>query len=73
MTKLKPDVTPKTHPGHHTVGRRFRGFNLKTDKLTTFYCESHDAEGYNMVSEDGSRTNVSERAIGRTFHEVQSN
>ena len=71
MPKLKPDVTPETHPGHHTVGQRFRGWNLRTNKASVFYCESHDAAGYNMVTEDGSyRANVSERAIGRTFHQI---
>lgn len=67
----EPDVTPETHPNHHTVGRRFRGLNLQTEESDTFYCESHDRCGYNMASESGTyHTNVSERAIGRTFHEI---
>lgn len=70
-TRLVPDITPETHPDHHTVGQRFRAYNSKYDKPDTFYCESHDASGYNMQSETTDhRTNVSERAIGRTFHQI---
>ena len=71
MSDLEPDITPETHPDHHTVGKRFRGWNLTKMEAAIFYCESHDAAGYNMVTDDESyRTNVSERAIGRTFHEI---
>ena len=65
---LPPDVTPESHPMHHTVGNWFRGYNTKMERPDVFYCKSHDASGYNMVAEDDSHeTNVSERAIQRTF------
>lgn len=69
--------TPETHPDHHTVGRYFCG-----PGGTEFYCDSYDPRiGYWMTSRDcvgrdvetltnEQRRNVSERAIGHTFHEV---
>lgn len=71
-------VTPESHPGHHTVGRRFRGWDGHI-----YCCDSYDSRiGYWMTREDAPeanhqdqsgpwRRNVSERAIGRTYHEVQ--
>lgn len=60
--------TPETHPDHHTVGRRFRAWDGNT-----YYCDSYDPRiGYWMTNESdpADRRNVSERAIGRTFHEI---
>jgi hypothetical protein len=60
--------TPQTDPDHPVVGHYFKGtYGL------TYYCESYDPSiGYQMNATDGSRrTNVSERAIGRTFHDVR--
>ena len=62
--------TPKTHPNHDTVGHNFRGWDLKI-----YFCDSYDPRiGYWMTEtgEPGNRRNVSERAIGRTFHLVRS-
>lgn len=76
-------LTPKTHPDHHSVGRHFIGpcFSCEAGKHV-FYCESYDPEcGYWMTRADAPpehladvfgewRNNVSERAIGRTFHQI---
>jgi hypothetical protein len=64
----RPDITPLSHPDHHTVGREFMG-GIEAKR---WFCESHDAEGYWMYPTDGSGDwhNVSERAIGRSFHEI---
>lgn len=69
---LLPDITPETHPDHHTVGKDFMGWSYKNDKAARWFCKSHDSAGYNMVnrSDPDDETNVSERAIGRTFHEI---
>lgn len=64
----RPDVTPASHPDHHTVGKEFMGgYPWKR-----WFCESHDQAGYWMYATDGSGEwhNVSERAIGRSFHEI---
>ena len=57
--------TPETDPEHHTVGRRFRGWGGGT-----YFCDSYDPRyGYWMTNEaTQERGNVSERAIGATFH-----
>ena len=65
--------TPQTDPDHHTVGRRFRAWDGHT-----YFCDSYDPGcGYWMTREgsatnqtDADRRNVSERAIGRTYHRV---
>lgn len=60
--------TPKTHPNHEVVGKRFKAYNGRV-----YYCDSYDPRrGYWMTPEDNhaDRTNVSERAIGRTFHQI---
>ena len=60
--------TPKTHPEHHTVGHLFRSYV----DMFLYYCDSHvENMGYWMTRTDdpSDRRNVSERAIGRTFHE----
>lgn len=72
-------LTPETHPDHHTVGRFFNAW----DGLL-YYCDSYDPRiGYWMTAlcvnptngvppcnTPPRRTNVSERAIGGTFHEI---
>ena len=66
-------ITPETHPNHHTVGHHFGGYRVKTSLTEIYYCDSYDpAIGYWMtnVNDETDRRNVSERAIGRTFHEV---
>jgi hypothetical protein len=32
ISNLPPDITPETHPDHHTVGHRFRAYNIKYEK-----------------------------------------
>jgi hypothetical protein len=70
-----PDVTLDSHPNHHTVGKEYMGphYNFGSGETATrWFCESHDSEGYWMYATDGSGVwhNVSERAIGRSFHEI---
>lgn len=69
---LTPDITPESHPDHHTVGKDFMGHSAKHSKSARWFCKSHDPAGYNMVnrSDPDDETNVSERAIGRTFHDI---
>jgi hypothetical protein len=57
--------TPETHPNHETVGRTFKSFG------ELYYCDSYDPQcGFWMtkIGRETERRNVSERAIGRTFH-----
>jgi hypothetical protein len=61
--------TPQTDPDHHTVGHRFRAWDGRI-YLCVWY---NRRAGYQMESDDdGPRrvANVSERAIGATYHEV---
>lgn len=68
-------ITPATHPKHHTVGKYFAsGWGG-----LIWYCDSYDPRlGYWMTPIDATdkewrvveRTNVSERAIGASFHEI---
>lgn len=65
--------TPQTHPDHHTVGHYFGGHSLETNTTEVYYCDSYDpAIGYWLTNarNPAERKNVSERAIGRTFHEA---
>lgn len=70
-------LTPQTDPDHYAVGRRFRAFGVD------YICDSYDpAIGFWMTPADPNqpypfnplrkdeRRNVSERAIGRTYHRV---
>lgn len=60
--------TPQTHPTHETVGSYFQGWSG-----AIYYCDSYDPRiGFWMTSvrDSADRRNVSERAIGRTFHEM---
>jgi len=59
-------ITPKDCPDHEVVGHTFIGWNG-----ATFICDSYDPRiGYWMTNTDDAtdRRNVSERAIGKTFH-----
>jgi hypothetical protein len=61
-------ITPQSHPDHHTVGRRFSGWDGNT-----YFCDSYDPScGYWMTDETNpaNRRNISERAVGRTFHPI---
>ena len=61
--------TPESHPDHWVVGHFFSG----SSPNTFYYCDSYDkAWGFWMtnVYDLSDRRNVSERAIGGTFHEI---
>ena len=69
----EPDATPLTHPDHPVVGRDVMGTSTADGyKTARFYCVSHDHCGYNLVNRGNldEVKNVSERAIGGTFHIV---
>lgn len=58
--------TPATHPQHEVVGLLFCGWDRQV-----YYCDSYDPrQGFWMtnVLDAKERRNVSEQAIGRTFH-----
>lgn len=69
--------TPKTDPDHETIGQTFRGHDGHT-----YYCDSWQENlGFWMTRADAPedrkqdlhseyRRNVSERAVGRTFHRI---
>lgn len=65
--------TPQSHPDHHTVGHHFGGYSSVQKGTAIFYCDSYDPRlGYWLtnVADPEDRKNVSEAAIGRTFHEA---
>jgi hypothetical protein len=68
MTRQTSDIiTPETDPGHHTVGHVFHGWDGGL-----YFCDSYDPScGYWMtdIGAPANRRNVSERAVGRTYHE----
>jgi len=62
--------TVDTHPEHTVVGHFYRGWGSAGQ--ATYLCDSYDpAIGFWMtnIADESDRRNVSERAIGRTFHE----
>lgn len=63
--------TPETHPDHPVVGRYFAGYSLQVEDSQVYYCDSYDPRiGYWLTCLKGTeRKNVSERAIGGTFHQ----
>lgn len=66
--------TPETHPDHHTVGHYFGGYSIAQNGTAIFYCDSYDPRlGYWLTNVENAadRKNVSEAAIGRTFHEAE--
>lgn len=63
--------TPQSHPDHPVVGHHFGGHSIAHSKTAIFFCDSYDTScGYWMtnVSDPQDRVNISERAIGRTYH-----
>lgn len=73
--ELRPDVTPETDPEHDVVGHEFGGHDYAAPagtRAVRWFCYSHDAEGYNMYATNGTGhwVNVSERAIGTSFHRI---
>ena len=59
-------ITPENNKTDLCVGRYFKAWDGKT-----YYCDSYNPRiGYWMTEVDNkeNRKNVSERAIGRTFH-----
>lgn len=74
MNSTTKIITPETHPHHAVVGQHWKARGI------IYFCDSYDrAIGFWMAPIDGQavedswglttkRTNVSERAIGRTFH-----
>lgn len=68
MSRIK---TPYTHPNHETIGRVFKGYSVKHSKAALYFCDSYDPDcGFWMtnIQDIEDRNNVSERAIGRTYH-----
>lgn len=75
-------LTAADRPGHHVLGRRFRSYCVYDRKPAVYVCDSHQSDyGYWMTREDAPeenrqdrdtkwRLNVSERAIGASFHRV---
>lgn len=66
--------TPQTHPDHPTVGHHFGGYSLAQNGTAIYFCDSYDPRlGYWLtnVTNPADRKNVSEAAIGRTFHEAE--
>lgn len=67
----QPIQYAENYPNHETLGHCFTG-----TWGSIYYCDSSDPSmGYWMTpllgSEDVKRTNVSERAIGRTYHKIR--
>jgi hypothetical protein len=57
------------------VGKKFRGWSQKHNKIVVFVAESFEpypGHGFWMINieDKEDRHDVSERAIGRTFHQV---
>ena len=66
-------ATRETHPNHAVVGHLFAGPSMFTGRTEVYICESEDQAGYWLVNVNRSwdKKNISIRAIGATFHEVQ--
>ncbi len=66
-TVSQPTALITPGPEHHTVGKRFKGWDG-----FHYFCDSYDPRcGYWMTNEaTQERKNVSERAIGATFHQA---
>ena len=74
--------TPETNPDDSVIGQRFKAWCMYEHETTIYYCDSYDTRiGYWMTrhdcpddhkaDEDGKwRRNVSERAIGCTYHKI---
>ena len=67
-------ITPQSHPDHPVVGHYFGGYSYETKKTEIYFCDSYDPRiGFWLtnVKNAADRHNVSERAIGRTYHEAR--
>lgn len=67
-------VAATTERGTWIVGKTYRGPNPNADgpDMLPYTCVAYDwRTGWWMRGADGSMRDVSERAIGRTFHEVR--
>jgi hypothetical protein len=72
------EMLPEQHPDHPVIGRYF----ISGMGGAIYYCDSYDpamgfwmtpareGDTYHKVISDNGRTNVSERAIGGTFHRI---
>ena len=67
--------TPKTHPDHETIGRTFKAWDGHKyvcdswDEHLGFWMTRVDAPAEHRADQHSEfRRNVSEAAIGRTFH-----
>jgi hypothetical protein len=67
--------TTETHPDHETIGKYYKAHGC------IYFCDSYDTqlgfwmepvfgEIHGFTEKPPHRTNVSERAINRTFHEI---
>lgn len=69
---MKTDIiTPQTNPHHTVVGKHFAGHSFQHNSTQIYFCDSYDPrQGFWLtnVADSTDRKNVSERAIGRTFH-----
>lgn len=62
----RPDRSLSPTDEHHTVGQYFKAWDGNI-----YLCESHDQQGYWMHNPlNHEWRGVSERAIGRTFHQI---
>jgi hypothetical protein len=71
MNEIHDDsiLTPETNPDHDTVGHKFRSWDGNI-----YFCDSYDPRiGFWMtdVGNPDNRKNVSERAIGRSYHKLR--
>jgi hypothetical protein len=67
------DIFPQDKPDHPVIGNYFKAHGKGFVGTDVYYCDSYDpSQGFWMTSltDPEHRTNVSERAIGRTFHTV---
>lgn len=70
MTELRHGqiLTPETSPDHWAIGHLYRAWDGKV-----YYCDSYEHPiGFWMteVDNESNRRNVSDRAVGGTFHKV---
>lgn len=66
-------VTPETHPDSPVVGCYFGAYSGLTRGTAIYLCDSYDPRlGYWMtqIQDPSDRKNVSERAIGNTYHQA---
>ena len=74
MSQSVEVLTPENSPNHSVVGRYWAGYGSDQGATVIYYCDSYDpACGYWLTNTHNAadRRNVSERAIGRTFHKAE--